>query len=272
MLTTENRGFAAANNRGLEVVDAEWVLFLNPDTRILSGTLEELVSLLRRRVRRWDSRGVRQIDENGVMDPTMRRFPECRSLALREPRRGTTCRFTPRGSESVCSTPELYDRETLLRLDRRVVHARTQSCARRRRAYGRAVLPLLRGDRLLPSDATGRVGGRPSSPDDDPPPEQLDRLGREAQRADGVRPSAVHGEAFRARSPTRGNCSRSASAMRLRAHQAGSRRGGRRRRRASARAALSTLVGLAPPPFVPVRRRSRDARVRGSGRRSTRPL
>ena len=44
VLTTENRGFAAANNRGLEVVDAEWVLFLNPDTRILSGTLEELVS------------------------------------------------------------------------------------------------------------------------------------------------------------------------------------------------------------------------------------
>ena len=32
-VATENRGFAAANNRGLEIVDAEWVLFLNPDTR-----------------------------------------------------------------------------------------------------------------------------------------------------------------------------------------------------------------------------------------------
>ena len=80
VLTTENRGFASANNRGLEVVDAEWVLFLNPDTRILSGTLEELVSLLRARPT-VGLAGVRQIDENGVMDPTMRRFPNAvRSL------------------------------------------------------------------------------------------------------------------------------------------------------------------------------------------------
>ena len=40
-------GFAAANNRGLEIVDAGWVLLLTPDTRVLSGSLEELVSLLR---------------------------------------------------------------------------------------------------------------------------------------------------------------------------------------------------------------------------------
>ncbi len=103
VLTTENRGFAAANNRGLEVVDAEWVLFLNPDTRILSGTLEELVSLLRARPT-VGLAGVKQIDENGVMDPTMRRFPRCRPVALREPRRGTTSSFAPHGLESVCWT------------------------------------------------------------------------------------------------------------------------------------------------------------------------
>src|SRR6478672_3609588 len=40
VVATENHGFAAANNRGLEIVDAEWILFLNPDTEILSGTLE----------------------------------------------------------------------------------------------------------------------------------------------------------------------------------------------------------------------------------------
>jgi hypothetical protein len=74
VVTTENRGFAAANNRGLEVVDAEWVLFLNPDTRILSGTLAELVSLLRARSA-VGLAGVRQLDENGVLDPTTRRFP-----------------------------------------------------------------------------------------------------------------------------------------------------------------------------------------------------
>ena len=82
LLATENRGFAAANNRGLEVVDADWVLFLNPDTRILSGSLEELVSLLQARPT-VGLAGVRQIDENGVMDPTMRRFPNAlRSLSV----------------------------------------------------------------------------------------------------------------------------------------------------------------------------------------------
>jgi GT2 family glycosyltransferase len=74
VLTTENRGFAAANNRGLEAVDTEWVLFLNPDTEILSGTLEEVVSMLRARPA-VALAGVKQIDENGVMDPTIRRFP-----------------------------------------------------------------------------------------------------------------------------------------------------------------------------------------------------
>jgi GT2 family glycosyltransferase len=80
VIRTENRGFAAANNRGLEAVDADWVLFLNPDTRILSGTLEGLVSLLRERPT-VGLAGVKQIDENDVMDPTMRRFPNAlRSL------------------------------------------------------------------------------------------------------------------------------------------------------------------------------------------------
>ena len=80
VLRTENRGFAAANNRGLEVVDAEWVLFLNPDTKILSGTLDELVSLLGARPT-VGLAGVRQVDEHGVLDPTMRRFPNAvRSL------------------------------------------------------------------------------------------------------------------------------------------------------------------------------------------------
>ena len=74
VLTTENRGFAAANNRGLAVADSDWVPFLNPDTRILTGTLEEFVSVLRARPT-VGLAGVKQIDENGDMDPTMRRFP-----------------------------------------------------------------------------------------------------------------------------------------------------------------------------------------------------
>lgn len=80
LLTTENRGFAAANNRALEAVDADWVLFLNPDTEILTGTLADLVSLLRARPN-VGLASVRQVDADGVLHPTMRRFPNAlRSL------------------------------------------------------------------------------------------------------------------------------------------------------------------------------------------------
>jgi GT2 family glycosyltransferase len=110
VVTTENRGFASANNRGLEVVDADWVLFLNPDTRILTGTLEELVSLLRERPT-VGLAGVRQIDENGVMDPTMRRFPTAiRSLFVSLGAEKLPFRSSWTG-ERVLDL-ELYDRET----------------------------------------------------------------------------------------------------------------------------------------------------------------
>ena len=69
-----NRGFAYANNRGLVTCDARYVLFLNPDTEIRQGSLSELVA-------RMDERpeiglaGCRQVDADGRLDPTIRRFP-----------------------------------------------------------------------------------------------------------------------------------------------------------------------------------------------------
>jgi N-acetylglucosaminyl-diphospho-decaprenol L-rhamnosyltransferase len=69
-----NRGFAHANNRGAETTTARYVLFLNPDTEIVDGTFGELVALL-------DSRptiglaGVKQLTGDGVLWPTIRRFP-----------------------------------------------------------------------------------------------------------------------------------------------------------------------------------------------------
>ena len=138
---------------------------------------------------------------------------ECPPLALRERRRRAPSVSCRHGSENVCSTGSSTTARPL-RLDRRFVHAGTQGGDRRRRCHGRAVLSLLRGNRLLLSDATGRLGGRPSSPDDDLSPEQHDRLGREAEPADGVRSTAVHGEALRARPPGRGHVSRSASGTR----------------------------------------------------------
>jgi GT2 family glycosyltransferase len=74
VVTCANRGFAHANNRALQTCDARHVLFLNPDTEVVAGTLAELV-------RRLDGRpgvglvGVRQISPDGTLHPTMRRFP-----------------------------------------------------------------------------------------------------------------------------------------------------------------------------------------------------
>ncbi|MGZ4181601.1 MAG: glycosyltransferase family 2 protein [Solirubrobacteraceae bacterium] len=70
----ENHGFPHANNRALMTVDARYVLFLNPDTEIVEGTLTDLVA-------RMDAlpevglAGCRQVDGDGELQLTMRRFP-----------------------------------------------------------------------------------------------------------------------------------------------------------------------------------------------------
>ena len=232
MLATENRGFAAANNRGLEVVDADWVLFLNPDTRILAGSLEELVSRL-----------AGAADGRARRCPTDRRergdgsddapFPERRSLALSEPRR-ERLPFLRLVARRARARPQALRPRKLLRLDRRVVHARAQrlrsttsgrwtsgssSTARRRTSAcgctrpGWEVVHLPQMTILHQSSTTGR---------------------REAERADGVRAAAVHEEALLASSPTGRNC-RARPRLCAPRHQAGPVTRSARRRRASAR-------------------------------------
>lgn len=73
-ISCENHGFAYANNRALETIDTDWVLFLNPDTEILDGTLAELVDDLRSRPT-VGLVGVRQVTADGALFPTIRRFP-----------------------------------------------------------------------------------------------------------------------------------------------------------------------------------------------------
>jgi GT2 family glycosyltransferase len=70
----ENRGFGAGNNRALETADARYVLFLNPDTEFIAGTLEGLVGALDRRPD-VGLAGVRQIDRDGKLALSIRRFP-----------------------------------------------------------------------------------------------------------------------------------------------------------------------------------------------------
>jgi N-acetylglucosaminyl-diphospho-decaprenol L-rhamnosyltransferase len=78
-----NQGFARGNNRALAhplAKGSRYVLFLNPDTEILDGTLEELVAAC-------DARPetglftVRQVDQHGDLNPNLWRFPGLRRYA-----------------------------------------------------------------------------------------------------------------------------------------------------------------------------------------------
>src|SRR5256885_10266036 len=74
VVTSRNRGFGHANNRAAMTCNARYLLFLNPDTEILDGTLEQLVRTLDRRPE-IGLAGVRQLTADGTVYPTMRRFP-----------------------------------------------------------------------------------------------------------------------------------------------------------------------------------------------------
>jgi GT2 family glycosyltransferase len=73
-VSCENRGFGHANNRGLETARARYVLFLNPDTEVIAGTLADLVAVM-------DAQpgiglaGVRQLRGDDSLAPSIRRFP-----------------------------------------------------------------------------------------------------------------------------------------------------------------------------------------------------
>lgn len=69
-----NRGFAHANNRGMTVAHARYVLLLNPDTEVVDGTLAELVAYMDDRPE-IGLAGCRQVDGEGRIWPTARRFP-----------------------------------------------------------------------------------------------------------------------------------------------------------------------------------------------------
>jgi len=73
VLQTENRGFANGNNVALMSGTARHVLFLNPDTELVEGSLADLLAAL-------DDRpevgliGVRQVTAEGTLWPTIRYF------------------------------------------------------------------------------------------------------------------------------------------------------------------------------------------------------
>lgn len=74
VVTSPNRGFAYGNNRGLEQADARYLLLLNPDTEVIEGTFGQLVAMLDARPQ-VGLAGVKQATGDGVLWPTIRRFP-----------------------------------------------------------------------------------------------------------------------------------------------------------------------------------------------------
>ncbi len=75
----ENRGFGHANNRALETTAARYVLFLNPDTEFLSGSLAELTIALDRRPD-VGLAGARQVGADGSLSASIRRFPSAANM------------------------------------------------------------------------------------------------------------------------------------------------------------------------------------------------
>lgn len=74
VINSENRGFAHANNLAALTSTARYILFLNPDTEIVEGTLGDLVAALDR-APEIGLVGVRQITADGTLWPTIRYFP-----------------------------------------------------------------------------------------------------------------------------------------------------------------------------------------------------
>ncbi len=81
VVSSVNRGFGHANNRGLLTCSARYALLLNPDTEVVKGTFGELVAALDERPE-VGLAGVKQITADGTLWPTIRRFPSVtRALA-----------------------------------------------------------------------------------------------------------------------------------------------------------------------------------------------
>jgi N-acetylglucosaminyl-diphospho-decaprenol L-rhamnosyltransferase len=87
-----NRGFAAACNQGARLVTADYLLFLNPDTRLDAGSLDAAVSALEHPANHGVAvAGIQLYEEAGEVARSCARFPTVRSMliaALGLPRAG----------------------------------------------------------------------------------------------------------------------------------------------------------------------------------------
>lgn len=79
---TENRGFAAACNQGAAVASEDYLLFLNPDTRLSEESLASPISFMQQpRNAGIGICGIRLVDEEGNASTSAARFPTLRVMA-----------------------------------------------------------------------------------------------------------------------------------------------------------------------------------------------
>lgn len=72
----DNRGFAVACNQGAALCDSDYLLFLNPDTRLYDNSLAVPLEFMESEVNREVGIcGIQLIDEQGVVARTCARFP-----------------------------------------------------------------------------------------------------------------------------------------------------------------------------------------------------
>ena len=74
VIRAANAGFAAGNNAGIPFAHGRYVLLLNPDTEVLSGTFADLVRALDERPRVGAASVVQRAPDGRVL-PSVRRFP-----------------------------------------------------------------------------------------------------------------------------------------------------------------------------------------------------
>ena len=108
-LRCRNRGFGHANNRAVMSCNARYVLFINPDTEVRQGTLADLVHAMDQRPT-VGLVGVRQVDPEGRLHPTIRRFPNAlRALGEALAAERLPAHATWLGEREL--DPEAYERE-----------------------------------------------------------------------------------------------------------------------------------------------------------------
>jgi N-acetylglucosaminyl-diphospho-decaprenol L-rhamnosyltransferase len=76
-----NRGFAAACNQGAKGSDADYLLFLNPDTRLFEDSLDKPIAFMEHPGnRKIGIVGIQLIDEHGHISRTCTRLPNLRQF------------------------------------------------------------------------------------------------------------------------------------------------------------------------------------------------